>query len=50
MVTIGATFEGYTGRYMYHCQILEHDDHDMMRPIVVMPAGAITAMGMPDAR
>ena len=25
------------GRYMYHCHILEHEDHDMMRPFVVMP-------------
>jgi spore coat protein A len=22
---------------MYHCHILEHEDHDMMRPFVVMP-------------
>lgn len=21
----------------YHCHILEHEDHDMMRPFVVMP-------------
>jgi spore coat protein A len=46
MVTIGATFDGYTGRYMYHCHILEHEDHDMMRPFVVAPAAAIAAMGM----
>jgi spore coat protein A len=48
MVTIGATFDGYTGRYMYHCHILEHEDHDMMRPFVVAPAAAIAAMGMAD--
>jgi FtsP/CotA-like multicopper oxidase with cupredoxin domain len=24
--------------FMYHCHILEHEDRDMMRPIVVMPA------------
>jgi spore coat protein A len=23
---------------MYHCHILEHEDRDMMRPIVIMPA------------
>jgi spore coat protein A len=22
--------------YVWHCQILEHEEHDMMRPIVVM--------------
>ncbi len=26
---IAATFDGFTGRYMYHCHILEHEDHDM---------------------
>jgi len=30
-------FGPYTGRYVYHCHILEHEDHDMMRPIEVMP-------------
>ena len=25
-------FEGYTGRYVYHCHMLEHEDNDMMRP------------------
>lgn len=24
------------GRYMFHCHILEHEDHDMMRPFVVL--------------
>jgi FtsP/CotA-like multicopper oxidase with cupredoxin domain len=48
MVSIVATFDGYTGRYMYHCHILEHEDHDMMRPFVVMPAAAFAAMDMLD--
>jgi FtsP/CotA-like multicopper oxidase with cupredoxin domain len=26
-----------TGRYMFHCHILEHEDHDMMRPFDVVP-------------
>src|SRR6266849_4589270 len=47
MVSIAATFDGFTGRYMYHFHILEHEDHDMMRPFVVMPAAALTAMDMP---
>jgi FtsP/CotA-like multicopper oxidase with cupredoxin domain len=48
MVSIAATFDGFTGRYMYHCHILEHEDHDMMRPFIVMPADALEAMDMPD--
>lgn len=47
MVSIAATFDGFTGRYMYHCHILEHEDHDMMRPFIVMPAAALAAMDMP---
>jgi FtsP/CotA-like multicopper oxidase with cupredoxin domain len=26
----------YSGRYMYDCHILEHEDRDMMRPFVTM--------------
>lgn len=29
-------FGPYKGRYVYHCHILEHEDHDMMRPLVVI--------------
>jgi FtsP/CotA-like multicopper oxidase with cupredoxin domain len=45
LVSVAATFDGYTGRYMYHCHLLEHEDHDMMRPFVVAPAAALAAMG-----
>jgi FtsP/CotA-like multicopper oxidase with cupredoxin domain len=38
------TPQGFTGRYMYHCHILEHEDHDMMRPFVVVPGGIIKLM------
>ena len=38
VVDIVVRFSSYAGRYMYHCHILEHEDHDMMRPFVVMPA------------
>jgi spore coat protein A len=34
---IAVRFTTYSGRYMYHCHILEHEDRDMMRPIVIMP-------------
>jgi spore coat protein A len=29
-------FEGYTGRYVWHCHILEHEDNEMMRPYEVI--------------
>ena len=30
------TFDGYAGRYLYHCHILEHEANDMMRPFEVV--------------
>jgi spore coat protein A len=30
-------FEGYPGRYVYHCHVLEHEDNEMMRPYEVIP-------------
>ena len=38
LVEIAVRFTAYSGRYMYHCHILEHEDRDMMRPFVTMPA------------
>jgi o-aminophenol oxidase len=38
LVEIAVRFTTYSGRYMYHCHILEHEDRDMMRPFVTMPA------------
>jgi len=32
-------FEGYTGRYVWHCHVLEHEDNEMMRPYDVLAAG-----------
>jgi spore coat protein A len=26
--------------YVWHCHILEHEEHDMMRPLVVLPKSA----------
>jgi spore coat protein A len=37
VLTILARFEGYTGRYVFHCHMLEHEDNDMMRPFEVVP-------------
>lgn len=33
-------FEGYPGRYVWHCHILEHEDNEMMRPydVIAPPA------------
>ena len=33
-------FEGYTGRYVWHCHVLEHEDNEMMRPYEVLPKAA----------
>ena len=39
MVTrIIVRFEGYAGRYVWHCHVLEHADNEMMRPYDVRPA------------
>jgi len=39
MVTrIIVRFEGYVGRYVWHCHILEHEDNEMMRPYEVVAA------------
>jgi spore coat protein A, manganese oxidase len=29
-------FEGYTGRYVWHCHNLEHEDNEMMRPYEII--------------
>ena len=31
-------FHGYTGRYVWHCHLLEHAANEMMRPFEVVPA------------
>jgi FtsP/CotA-like multicopper oxidase with cupredoxin domain len=37
LVSIAGEFSGGSGRYMYHCHILEHEDEGMMGTFVVMP-------------
>jgi FtsP/CotA-like multicopper oxidase with cupredoxin domain len=44
MVEIAVRFTTYSGRYMYHCHILEHEDRDMMRPFVTMPPELMSFM------
>jgi spore coat protein A, manganese oxidase len=29
-------FDSYTGLYVWHCHILEHEDYEMMRPFIVI--------------
>jgi len=31
-------WSGFSGRYVWHCHILEHEDNEMMRPLEVLPA------------
>jgi spore coat protein A len=44
LVELAVRFTTYAGRYMYHCHILEHEDRDMMRPFVTMPADLMPFM------
>ena len=38
-----ARFENYAGRFAYHCHILEHEDHEMMRQFeVCQPVAIVT--------
>jgi spore coat protein A len=34
---ITTRFGPYTGNYVWHCHILEHEDNEMMRPLIVRP-------------
>jgi spore coat protein A len=36
LLTIIVRFDGFAGRYVYHCHMLEHEDNDMMRPYEVV--------------
>ena len=42
MVTrIIVKFEGFVGRYVWHCHLLEHEDNEMMRPYEIVPARTV---------
>ena len=41
IVRVAGRFGQQTGRYMYHCHILDHEDDGMMRPMVIMPASVL---------
>jgi spore coat protein A len=39
IVRVIARFESYKGKYAYHCHILEHEDHEMMRQFQTVSCG-----------
>jgi spore coat protein A len=44
-VRLAARFSGYTGRFVYHCHNLEHEDHDMMGQFRVVDAARLAGPG-----
>lgn len=44
-VSVLGEFAGATGSFMYHCHILDHEDHTMMRPFVVLPKPVLAFHG-----
>ena len=50
MFVLAAEFKGHSGRFMYHCHVLEHEDHEMMRPIIVLPRQLRDQMQQGDPR
>lgn len=38
-VRIAVEFRDHLGKYPFHCHVLEHEDHEMMRPFEVVPPG-----------
>ncbi len=37
ITTVSVLFSTYTGNFVWHCHILEHEDNDMMRPMTITP-------------
>ena len=44
IVRVIIRFDDYQGVYPYHCHIVEHEDHEMMRAFQVVPEPARSAM------
>jgi spore coat protein A, manganese oxidase len=44
MTRVIARFETFTGKYPYHCHILEHEDHEMMRQFQVLAPPEFTSV------
>jgi spore coat protein A len=47
IVRVIATFDQFAGRFPYHCHILEHEDHEMMRQFEVACTAPAIAPGTP---
>ena len=47
IVRVIARFEDYTGRFAYHCHILEHEDHEMMRQFEAVTTCGDGVLGIP---
>ncbi len=47
IVRVIARFEDYVGPFPYHCHILEHEDHEMMRQFVTETECGDGARGLP---
>jgi spore coat protein A len=47
IVRVIARFEDYVGRYAYHCHLLEHEDHGMMRQFETTTTCGDGAVGQP---
>ena len=47
MILIGGQFADYTGPYMIHCHMLNHEDHGMMTNFQVMPPGQGDLLPLP---
>ncbi|GAA1317107.1 multicopper oxidase family protein [Pseudonocardia xinjiangensis] len=45
-VTVAGRFGEKTGRFVYHCHILDHEDEGMMRPLVLMPPAVLTIQNL----
>jgi spore coat protein A len=48
IVRVISRFEDYTGRYAYHCHILEHEEHEMMRQFEVVDQTSVESGTMND--
>jgi len=48
MLRVIARFEDYLGKYAYHCHILEHEDHEMMRQFEVIDSTGVATPEVTD--
>jgi len=44
LVSVVGKFSGGNGRFMYHCHLIDHEDHGMMRPFNVRPPEVLDLM------